>query len=29
MLRFASKAGGFEVIDSMDHPVVRGLLGRD
>ena len=29
MLRFAAKAGGFEVIDSMDHPVVRGLLGID
>ncbi len=29
MFRFASKAGGFEVIDSMDHPIVQGLLGLD
>jgi hypothetical protein len=29
MLRFAAKAGGFEIIDSLDHPVVRGLLGHD
>lgn len=29
MLRFAAKAGGFEVIDSLDHPVVRELQGRD
>jgi len=29
MLRFASKAGAFEVIDSVDHPVVQALLGRD
>lgn len=29
MLRFAAKAGGFEVIDSLDHPVVRALQGRD
>lgn len=29
MLRFAAKAGGFEVIDSIDHPVVKNLQGRD
>lgn len=29
MLRFAAKVGGFEIIDSLDHPVVRGLLGHD
>ncbi len=29
MLRFAAKAGGIEVIDSLDHPVVRELQGRD
>lgn len=29
MLRHASKAGAFEIIDSLDHPVVRGLLGQD
>ena len=29
MLRFAAKAGGFEIIDSLDHPVVRGHLGND
>ena len=29
MLRFASKAGGIEIIDSLDHPVVRALLGHD
>lgn len=29
MLRFASKAGAFEIIDSLDHPVVRRLLGND
>lgn len=27
MLRFVSKAGGFEIIDSIDHPVVRELRG--
>ncbi|MBX3742509.1 MAG: hypothetical protein KF712_16095 [Akkermansiaceae bacterium] len=29
MLRFAAKAGGVEIIDSLDHPVVRALQGRD
>ena len=29
MLRFAAKAGGIEIIDSLDHPVVRALQGRD
>lgn len=29
MLRFASKSGAFEVIDSVEHPVVKGLLGLD
>lgn len=29
MLRFASKGGGIEIIDSLDHPVVRALQGRD
>jgi len=29
MLRLASKARGFEVIDSVDHPVVKKLQGRD
>lgn len=29
MLRFASKAGSFEVIGSMDHPVIRRHLGLD
>lgn len=27
MLRFACKTGGIEIIDSMEHPVVRELLG--
>ena len=29
MLRFASKVGAFEVIDSLDHPVVKHHLGLD
>jgi hypothetical protein len=29
MLRFAAKAGGIEIIDSLDHPVVRAFQGRD
>ncbi|MGJ8723929.1 MAG: hypothetical protein ACSHYB_05175 [Roseibacillus sp.] len=29
MLRFIAKSGGFEVIDSADHPVVQGHLGLD
>jgi len=29
MLRFASKSGALEVIDSGDHPIVRNLLGID
>lgn len=27
MLRFAAKSGSFEVIDSMDHPVIQEFLG--
>jgi hypothetical protein len=29
LMRFASKVGSFEVIDSMDHPVIRRHLGLD
>lgn len=29
MLRFVVKAGGIEIIESLDHPVVRALLGQD
>ncbi|MCP5537744.1 MAG: hypothetical protein H7A51_16110 [Akkermansiaceae bacterium] len=29
MLRFASKSGAFEIINSMDHPVIKHHLGLD
>ncbi|MBN8457480.1 MAG: hypothetical protein J0M04_06570 [Verrucomicrobia bacterium] len=29
MMRFVAKTGGIEIIDTLDHPVVRALLGTD